>query len=69
MYACVMIHRKKFWALRAEVLYFMDTYIYPNEFVYLEQHKQLAKQKGTDWVVPPIVETLKNKAKEAGKVD
>ncbi|RLL46873.1 acyl-CoA dehydrogenase [Oceanobacillus piezotolerans] len=49
-------------ALRAQLIDFMDEYIYPNESVY---EKQL-NEGDTRWEVPPIIEELKEKAKQAG---
>lgn len=49
-------------ALREQLLDFMDEYIYPNESVYEEQ----LNQADTRWQVPPIMEELKVKAKQAG---
>ncbi|GGA63266.1 acyl-CoA dehydrogenase [Nitratireductor aestuarii] len=39
---------------------FMDTYVYPNEKRY---HEEVAANR---WVTPPIIDELKEKAKEAG---
>jgi alkylation response protein AidB-like acyl-CoA dehydrogenase len=42
---------------------FMDEHVYPNEATYHQQHESF----GTDrWQIPPIVEQLKLKAREAG---
>ena len=41
---------------------FMDEHVYPNEATYLEQHGASEDR----WQVPPIVETLKAKARAAG---
>src|SRR5690606_26462010 len=46
--------------LRAKLLSFMDEVVYPNEKVYFEQ---LRKNR---WSVPPVMEEMKGKAKEAG---
>ncbi|WP_188208051.1 acyl-CoA dehydrogenase family protein [Alkalibacillus aidingensis] len=48
--------------LRVELIEFMEQYIYPNESVF---EKQLENGKSR-WEVPPIVEELKQKAKEKG---
>ncbi|MEN7342287.1 MAG: acyl-CoA dehydrogenase [Pseudomonadota bacterium] len=49
-------------ALRERLLAFMDAHVYPNEKVY---HDYLAASDNR-WVVPPIMEELKAKAREAG---
>ena len=46
--------------LRAKLLSFMDEVVYPNEKVYLEQLRE------NRWSVPPVMEEMKGKAKEAG---
>ena len=48
--------------LREKLLVFMDEYIYPNEAVY---EKQL-NEGPTRWMIPPIIEELKEKAKAQG---
>ena len=49
-------------ALIDRVQDFMDTHIYPNEEAFFAQHDALADR----WDVPPMLEELKAKAKEAG---
>ncbi len=49
----------------ARVSDFMDRYIHPAEAVYDAQMKE-ARAKGDPWIVVPIVEELKAKAKAAG---
>jgi hypothetical protein len=56
----------KFWELHAKLRVFMDEHIYPHESTYFSQHASLSKQHGHPWVVPPIVEELKQRAKDAG---
>jgi acyl-CoA dehydrogenase len=41
---------------------FMDEHIYPNEEAYYRQHDELADR----WQTPPLMEELKEKAREAG---
>ena len=41
---------------------FMDEYIYPNERAFYAQHAALEDR----WDVPPMLEELKTRAKEAG---
>ncbi len=41
---------------------FMEEHIYPNEALYYEQHEALESR----WQTPPIMEELKEKAREAG---
>jgi acyl-CoA dehydrogenase len=41
---------------------FMDEHIYPNEEAYYRQHDEL----GDRWQIPPMMEELKEKAREAG---
>jgi alkylation response protein AidB-like acyl-CoA dehydrogenase len=55
--------RQKEWMKR--VGDFMDAHIYPAEAVY---HKQMsdAREKGNPWIVVPVVEELKKKAKAQG---
>ncbi|WEG15199.1 acyl-CoA dehydrogenase family protein [Alkalihalophilus pseudofirmus] len=48
--------------LREELLVFMDEHIYPNESVFEEQ----LNEQGNRWAIPPIVEELKQKAKQQG---
>eukprot|EP01123_Difflugia_compressa_P006057 TRINITY_DN1819_c0_g1_i2.p1 TRINITY_DN1819_c0_g1~~TRINITY_DN1819_c0_g1_i2.p1 ORF type:complete len:402 (+),score=62.84 TRINITY_DN1819_c0_g1_i2:361-1566(+) len=52
----------RFGAIRNKLLEFMDIYIYPNEEVFRSEQASLP----TRWAVPPIIEKLKLKAKEAG---
>ncbi len=47
--------------LRAQLLEFMDTYIYPNEARF---HEQI--EAGTPWTRPPLMDELKAKARKAG---
>ena len=47
---------------RARLLAFMDDVVYPNERTFLEQREASAER----WRVPPIMEELKAKAREAG---
>jgi acyl-CoA dehydrogenase len=47
--------------LKARLLEFMDTYIYPNEEAYYKQSEELGP-----WKVAPILEELKPKARAAG---
>jgi len=49
-------------ALIDRVQDFMETHIYPNEGAFYAQHEALADR----WDVPPMLEELKTKAKEAG---
>jgi acyl-CoA dehydrogenase len=48
--------------LRARVSEFMDAHIFPNEAVYFEE----VAAGDTRWAIPPIMEELKVKAREAG---
>ncbi|MBM7707173.1 acyl-CoA dehydrogenase [Chryseomicrobium aureum] len=48
--------------LHTKLIRFMDEYVYKNESVYEEQ----LNQAETRWSVPPIMEKLKEKAKEQG---
>lgn len=48
--------------LIARVNAFMSSFVYPNESVYEEQ----LKASPTRWSIPPIIEELKQKAKDAG---
>ena len=41
---------------------FMDKYVYPHEETYYRQHEEAADR----WQIPPIIEELKVKAREAG---
>lgn len=49
--------------LEAKLEAFMDDYIYPNEALY---EKQLHEVPGVEFRVPPILETLKEKARAVG---
>jgi alkylation response protein AidB-like acyl-CoA dehydrogenase len=55
--------RQKEWMKR--VGDFMDHYIYPAEKTYNEE-MTAAREKGNPWIVVPVVEELKKKAKPAG---
>ncbi|MEL6869489.1 MAG: acyl-CoA dehydrogenase family protein [Pseudomonadota bacterium] len=48
--------------LRERLLAFMDKHVYPNEQTYFDQ----LTAADTRWHIPPIMETLKDHAKEAG---
>ena len=48
--------------LRGKLLKFMDDYVYPNEAT-VEKYLQEAEDR---WTIPPIIEELKEKAKEQG---
>ncbi|MFT4414768.1 acyl-CoA dehydrogenase family protein [Fredinandcohnia humi] len=48
--------------LKAELLEFMDEYVYPNEPVFEEQ----LNSQESRWMIPPIIEELKAKAKAKG---
>ena len=51
--------------LYARLISFAETYIYPNESTYHTQHAQLTLQHNNNpWQIPPIMETLKQKARE-----
>ena len=54
---------KKVVKLQEKLNEFMEEYIYPNEALY---EKQLSEQDNRWDSVPPIIEELKEKAKEAG---
>ena len=51
--------------LQARLLRFMDAHIYPNEAVF-QQQLEANTQAGKRWTPVPLLETLKDKAKEAG---
>jgi len=55
--------RQKEWMLRVQA--FMDEHIYPAEPVYNEQ-MTAARAKGDPWIVVPVVEDLKAKARKQG---
>ena len=42
---------------------FMDEHVYPNEETYHRQHESFGADR---WRIPPIIEELKEKAREAG---
>jgi len=48
--------------LQARLSAFMDEHVYPNENVYKEQHAALASR----WDSPPIMDELKERARQAG---
>jgi len=48
--------------LQARLSAFMDEHVYPNESVYKEQHAALASR----WDSPPIMDELKERARQAG---
>ncbi|SEA78933.1 acyl-CoA dehydrogenase [Thalassobacillus cyri] len=48
--------------LQKKLVAFMDDYIYPNEKLYEQQ----LNEADTRWIIPPIVEELKEKAKDQG---
>ena len=53
-------------SLYARLTAFMDTHIYPNESTYHSQHAQLTQQhEHNPWHVPPILEQLKQRARDA----
>jgi aminoglycoside phosphotransferase (APT) family kinase protein len=56
----------KFWSLRETLLEFMEEDIYPNEILLEAQHAALTSKHGVPWVVPPLLEQLKEKAKAKG---
>ncbi len=56
----------KFYELRSKLIRFMNEHIYPNVALFEHQHNELAAEKGTRWVIPPIMEQLKAKARSAG---
>ncbi|HEY2068016.1 MAG TPA: acyl-CoA dehydrogenase family protein [Rhizomicrobium sp.] len=55
--------RQKEWMKRVGT--FMDQHVYPAEPVYAKE-MQAARDKGNPWIVVPVVEELKKKAKPAG---
>ncbi|MDQ3913213.1 MAG: acyl-CoA dehydrogenase [Actinomycetota bacterium] len=55
-------YSKKVQDLREEVMRFMEEYVYPNEKTYHDQHVQGENR----WAIPPIMEELKEKARDAG---
>jgi acyl-CoA dehydrogenase len=55
-------HSPKVEKLRAQLIEFMDTHIYPNERRFYEEHAAGADR----WANPPILETLKHEARKAG---
>ena len=50
-------------ALREQLAAFMDEHVHPNETLY---ERQVRAQTGLPFVVPPVLETLKTRAKSAG---
>jgi alkylation response protein AidB-like acyl-CoA dehydrogenase len=55
--------RQKEWIARIQD--FMDRHIYPAEEIYNKQMAE-AREKGNPWIVVPVVEDLKKKAKSQG---
>src|ERR671911_609233 len=55
-------YSEKVQRLREELMQFMDEYVYPNEKTYADQHASFEDR----WIIPPIMEELKEKAKAAG---
>ncbi|WP_216831154.1 acyl-CoA dehydrogenase [Alkalihalobacterium elongatum] len=55
-------YSKESLELQERLTNFMEEYVYPNEALYEEQLNQAASR----WEIPPIVEELKQKAKNAG---
>jgi len=55
--------RQREWMKR--IRDFMDEHIYPAEVTYAQQMED-ARKKGNPWIVVPVVEELKAKAKKAG---
>jgi acyl-CoA dehydrogenase len=58
-------YSEKVQKLRAELTEFMDEHVYFNEKTFGEQLRA-STERGERWSVPPIMEELKAKAKEAG---
>lgn len=56
-------HSEKVMNLQEKLTRFMEEHIYPNESVFAQQ---LSEQEDRWAAVPPIIESLKEKAKEAG---
>ncbi|WP_223702292.1 acyl-CoA dehydrogenase family protein [Sutcliffiella deserti] len=56
-------YSSKVQELEKKLINFMELYVYPNETLY---EKQLTEHNDRWKVIPPIMEDLKNKAKEAG---
>ena len=56
-------HRQKEWIKR--VSDFMDQHVYPAEEIYAAQMDEATK-KGDRWIVVPVLEELKTKAKAQG---
>ncbi|MGB6406945.1 MAG: acyl-CoA dehydrogenase, partial [Planococcus donghaensis] len=48
--------------LKGKLIKFMDEYVYPNEAT-VEKYLEEADDR---WTIPPIIEELKDKAKEQG---
>ena len=59
-------HNDRTKELIARVEGFMDAHIYPNEITY-HQQMDAFRADGNPWQVVPILEELKDKAKEEGK--
>src|SRR5262245_29866961 len=51
--------------LQARLGAFMDEVVYPNERTYREQHRAFGAGEGR-WQIPPIMEEMKRRAREAG---
>ena len=49
--------------LLSRLLEFMELHVHPNEATYAAQHAALSAEAGSPWVVPPILEELKAKAR------
>lgn len=56
---------QKVQGLQNKLLKFMDEYIYPSEQIYHEFMEQ-ARKAGNPWIIPPVIEELKEKAKQTG---
>src|SRR5579875_1890348 len=59
-------YSEKVARLREKLTEFMETYVYPNEAVYVAQLKALTTKSRRWSSIPPIVEELKARAKEQG---
>ena len=55
-------HTDKVLDLMGQLNAFMDEHVYPNEEAYTEHFKSTDNK----WVTPPLIQELKNKAKDAG---
>ncbi len=51
--------------LQDKLWQFMDEHVFPNEVAY-EAYVDAARKKGNPWVIPPLMDELKQKAREAG---